>query len=113
MKISVARLGRWSVAISERGLAPRPPFAMLLSSNRYDDETQTTEDWLSMAQRHVAEGEAHVARQETLIAGLDRDGHTELAAEARALLTTLETSLRLMRADLSRIENEPRRSGPE
>jgi|HubBroStandDraft_6_1064221.scaffolds.fasta_scaffold351278_2 hypothetical protein len=72
-----------------------------------------TEDWLSMAQRHVAEGEAHVARQETLIAGLDRDGHTELAAEARALLTTLETSLRLMRADLSRIENEPRRSGPE
>lgn len=71
-----------------------------------------TEDWLSMAQRHVAEGEAHVARQETLIAGLDRDGHTELAAEARALLTTLETSLRLMRADLSRIENEPRRSGP-
>jgi hypothetical protein len=60
-----------------------------------------------MAQRHVAEGEAHVARQETLIAGLDRDGHTELAAEARALLTTLETSLRLMRADLSRIENEP------
>jgi hypothetical protein len=72
-----------------------------------------TEDRLSMARRHVVEGEAHVARQEILIAELDRDGHPELAVEARELLATLQTSLGLMRADLSRIENEPRRSDPE
>jgi len=66
-----------------------------------------------MARRHVAEGEAHVARQEILIAELYRDGHTELAVNARELLTTFETSLRLMREDLSRIENESRRLGSE
>jgi hypothetical protein len=66
-----------------------------------------------MARRHVAEGEERVARQEILIAELDRDGHAELAVKARALLTTFKTSLRLMRADLSRIENETRRPDPE
>jgi len=39
-----------------------------------------------MARRHVAEGEEHVARQEILIAKLDRDGHSKLAVQARALL---------------------------
>jgi hypothetical protein len=66
-----------------------------------------------MARRHVAEGKDRVARQEILIAKLDRDGHTELAVQARELLTTFETSLRLMCEDLLRIENEPRRSGLE
>jgi len=66
-----------------------------------------------MAQRHVAEGEERVARQEILITELDGDGYVELAVEARALLTTLKASLRLMRGDLSRIENEPRRSVSE
>jgi hypothetical protein len=71
------------------------------------------EDRLSMARRHVGEGEAHVARQEALIEELDRDGHAELAVKARALLTTFKTSLRLMREDLSLIEDEPRPSAPE
>jgi hypothetical protein len=61
-----------------------------------------TEDLLSMARRHVVEGEAHVARQEALIVKLDRDGHTELAVEAREILTTLQTSLQLQRDDLFR-----------
>jgi hypothetical protein len=64
-----------------------------------------------MARRHVAEGKERVARQEILIAELDRDGHTELAVNARELLTTFETPLRLMCEDLSRIENESRRLG--
>lgn len=64
------------------------------------------EDLLAMARRHVEQGEGHVARQKALIAELDRDGHARLAVEARALLTTLETSLRLARGDLARIENE-------
>jgi len=37
---------------------------------------------LEMAQRHVAEGEQHLARQRKLIAELERDGHdTALAIE--------------------------------
>jgi hypothetical protein len=74
---------------------------------------RSVEDLLSMARRHVAEGEVHVARQEDLIRKLDRDGHAELAVEARALLTTLQTSLRLVREDLLRIENESRSLGSE
>ena len=50
-----------------------------------------------MALGHVAEGEERVAPQAMLIAELDRDGHAELAIMTRVLLTTLETSLQLMR----------------
>jgi hypothetical protein len=64
-----------------------------------------------MARRHVAEGEKRVEHQASLIAELDRDGRTELTVQARELLTTFETSLKLMREDLSRIEKEARRSG--
>src|ERR1700730_17706020 len=67
-----------------------------------------TEDPLSMAQRHAAEGEKRVEHQAILIAELDRAGRIELAVQARELLTAFETSLRLMREDLSRIENESR-----
>jgi hypothetical protein len=70
-----------------------------------------TEDRLAMARRHVKQGEHHVARQKALIAELDRDGYAKLAVEARALLTTFETSLLLMHEDLARIENESRGSG--
>jgi hypothetical protein len=62
-----------------------------------------------MSLRHVAEGEERVARQAMLIAELDRDGHAELSIMARVLLTTLETSLQLVRGDLSRFEKEARR----
>jgi hypothetical protein len=48
---------------------------------------------------------------EILIAELDHDGHAELAVEARALFTMFQTSLQLLRNDLSRIESESRRSG--
>ena len=61
-----------------------------------------------MARRHVAEGEERVARQEILIAELDHDGHAELAVKARALFTMFQTSLQLLRNDLSRIESESR-----
>ena len=59
-----------------------------------------------MARRHVAEGERHVADQTRIIAELERDGHSQLAANARKLLGTLEASLRLAREDLARIEAE-------
>jgi hypothetical protein len=40
-----------------------------------------TEDPLSMAQRHVAEGEKRVEHQAILIAELDRAGRIELAVQ--------------------------------
>ena len=45
-----------------------------------------TEDRLAMARRHVEDGEGYVARQEALIAELERNEHAKLAVEARALL---------------------------
>jgi hypothetical protein len=39
---------------------------------------------LAQAERHVAEGEQHLLRQEELIAELDRDGHD--TEEARVIL---------------------------
>jgi hypothetical protein len=59
-----------------------------------------------MAERHVREGEKRVARQEALVAELDRDGHGDAAARARDLLTTLRQSLQLAR---EHAEHERRR----
>jgi hypothetical protein len=59
------------------------------------------EDPLTMTRRHVLEAEGHVARQEALVAKLDRDGHAALADEAREFLATLKTSLELAREHLS------------
>ena len=64
------------------------------------------EDRLSVARRHVAEAERHVADQMRILYELERDGHWQLAAQARALLTTLENSLRLAREDVARIEKQ-------
>jgi hypothetical protein len=58
------------------------------------------ETLLEMAQRHVAEGEARVAHQTALVAGLARDGRN--TARAEALLATLKNTLYLMRDVLAR-----------
>jgi hypothetical protein len=116
-----AKPGLYSLAAGDEqsvnrqtGLALRPPFAMLRGRQIATTmRHRRTEDRLSMARRHVAEGEERVARQEILIAELDRDGHPELAVEARELLATLQTSLRLQRDDLSLIESVSRGSSPE
>jgi hypothetical protein len=42
---------------------------------------------LAQAERHVAEGDQHLLRQEELIAELDRDGHD--TEKARVILDTL------------------------
>jgi hypothetical protein len=52
-------------------------------------------DRLTGAERHVREGEARLARQAELIEKLERSGHLRMAAQARILLVTLETSLQL------------------
>ena len=58
------------------------------------------EDLLAMCERHVAEGEARVARQQEIIAEMERDGHTETAARARNLLATFCDTLALARHHL-------------
>lgn len=58
------------------------------------------EDALAMAQRHVLELEDNVARQEALVAELDREKHPGAAAHAREVLTTFRQSLELAREHL-------------
>jgi len=60
-----------------------------------------TEDPLAMTRRHVLEAEGHVARQEILVAKLDRNGQVALAVQAREILATLKTSLKLAQEHLS------------
>ena len=65
------------------------------------------EDPLAQAERHVREGEEHVARQAAIIDELDRDNHPAAAARARKVLQTLRESLELARGHL-RLERQAR-----
>lgn len=56
---------------------------------------------LALAQRHASMGEKHIARQESLVAELDRDGHD--TAEARKILATLRDTQRLHEQDVERL----------
>jgi hypothetical protein len=63
------------------------------------------ETLLLMARRHVREGGIRVARQEEIVAALDRDpNYRPQAALAREILTSLHTSLDLMKHHLRAIE---------
>lgn len=64
------------------------------------------EDPLTLARRHVLEGEARVRRQEALVAELARDGHP--IEDAQALLATMRRTLVLMRDDLAQAERRSR-----
>lgn len=44
---------------------------------------------LEMAQRHVVEGQERVARQQAMIAQLERDGHENMLPQARGLLSEM------------------------
>ena len=57
---------------------------------------------LEMAERHVREGEAHVARQRDLVAELRRDGHD--TEQAEQLLTTFEATLAQHRKGLELVK---------
>ncbi|WP_050405829.1 hypothetical protein [Bradyrhizobium embrapense] len=62
------------------------------------------EQYLALAERHAAQGRQHVARQENLIAELDRDGHD--TTEARKVLDTLRITQALHEQDVERILGE-------
>ena len=61
---------------------------------------------LYMAERHVAIGEGHIARQHELIAELERGGHD--ATAARALLRKFEELQKLHWDDRDRLLKELR-----
>ena len=63
---------------------------------------------LAEAERHVAEGEALVARQRDLIRKLERDGHGTRAA--RLFLKSLEETQALHIADRDRVRAQFRRA---
>ena len=69
-------------------------------------EEPRRQDQLSLARRHVAEAERHIANQQLVLAKLDRGGYDDLAANGWILLSLLEDALRLARNDLARIEGE-------
>ncbi|MGY4623256.1 hypothetical protein [Bradyrhizobium sp. USDA 4486] len=59
---------------------------------------------LNQARRHAAMGEHHLARQEQLIAELDRGGHDTMAA--MSVLTTLRRTQELHERDIERLLGE-------
>jgi hypothetical protein len=64
------------------------------------------ETGLEMARRHVAEGEARCARQREILAEMVADNHPHTAEVAKQVLTTLETTLALMRDHLRQAEEQ-------
>jgi uncharacterized coiled-coil protein SlyX len=59
---------------------------------------------LEMARRHVREGAIRFARQEEIVAELDRDNYPQAAALGRVVLETMRSSLDLMKRHLRAIE---------
>jgi hypothetical protein len=59
---------------------------------------------LALAERHLAEGEERLVRQQELIAELDRDGHD--TKDARMILATMRETQALHRQDRERILSE-------
>jgi hypothetical protein len=64
------------------------------------------ETLLAKTERHVAQGEQRIARQQALIEDLEREHHREAAARERTVLATMESSLRQMREHLEKDRDE-------
>ncbi|WP_191059322.1 hypothetical protein [Geminicoccus harenae] len=62
---------------------------------------------LAQACRYVQEGQRHIAEQQARVAALDRDGHD--TSPFRAVLATLEESLRLHQDQLAWEEQKAER----
>jgi hypothetical protein len=59
-----------------------------------------TESPVAVAKRHVADAEMRVARQERLVATLERDKHAVMAQHGQRILEVLKRSLELARVHL-------------
>lgn len=67
---------------------------------------EAADDPLAMAERHVREAEARIARQEETIAEMDRDDHPRAAATGREVLEMLRKTRDLMRGHLESLRAE-------
>jgi len=65
--------------------------------------TRSGETELQMVQRHVREGEEHVARQREIVASLPPE--SDLAVTAHQLLTLFEETLERHREHLTRVSH--------
>lgn len=84
----------------DRGLRPSHNEGMAESSPK-----RIKQQKLAEADDHIATAESLLARQLSLLAELERDGHA--TEDARALMETMQESLRQMRAHRRIIEAEP------
>ena len=62
-----------------------------------------SENPIAMEQRHIVEGEARIAQQKVIVAGLEQRGHEEAAETGRELLHLLRSTLGLARERLARL----------
>ena len=63
-------------------------------------------DHLARAERHVAEGEAHIDRQLEVISELERAGNTKAAQSARELLVQFQDLQLTLIVDRDRLRRE-------
>jgi hypothetical protein len=61
---------------------------------------ESAEDPVAVAERHVREGTARVARQERIVAEMARDDHPEAERVGKQVLARFERTLELMREHL-------------
>jgi hypothetical protein len=66
------------------------------------------EELLQREERHIAQLQRQIARQEEIIKGLERDGHRRTAETARGLPTTLQNRLRLAQEHAERLKGQKR-----
>ena len=69
-------------------------------------DREILKEHLVLAERHIASGQEHIAKQRRIAAELGAGGHTEAAAKARALLTEFEEILDRHISDRDRLLKE-------
>ena len=74
---------------------------------------ESAEDPVAMAERHVREGEARIARQERIIAEMARDDHPEAERMGRVVLQQFQRTLELMREHLEALRLASRQPPPQ
>ena len=72
-----------------------------------DFRSDRAETPLELAERHVAEGEARIARQKAIVEAMDRDNHPITAEQARRVLAVMKETLRLLRQHLEIMRGAP------
>ena len=66
----------------------------------------TSQNDLVEADRHIAEGDAQMARHREMVSGLRRDGHAVAADQAEGMLGIMEQALDELRRDRATIASQ-------